>query len=425
MEIFNYPEKDLWDEIILRPAINTAPVEKAVKKIMQKVKENGDRALRRFTKEYDGVKIKKIRVSEKELIGAERDIDPLLKTAIDNAKKNIESFHALQKKEEKKIETMPGVVCWRRSVPIEKVGLYIPGGTAPLFSTVLMLGIPAQLAGCPEIVLCTPPDKSGNIHPAVLYAARICGITNIMKVGGVQAIAAMTYGTQTVPKVFKIFGPGNRYVTYAKQMAQMQSVAIDMPAGPSELLVLADDTAVPEFVAADLLSQAEHGKDSQVVLVTTSESLARKVLAETGKQLNKLKRKKIAKEALENSKLIILKYKKETIEFTNLYAPEHLIIAVSKPEETVRRITAAGSVFIGNYSPESAGDYASGTNHTLPTNGFAAMYGGISVDSFVKKITYQQLTKEGLKLISNTVITMAKAEGLDAHRKAVTIRLKN
>ena len=425
MEIFNYPEKDLWDEIILRPAINTAPVEKAVKKIMQKVKENGDRALRRFTKEYDGVKIKKIRVSEKELIGAERDIDPLLKTAIDNAKKNIESFHALQKKEEKKIETMPGVVCWRRSVPIEKVGLYIPGGTAPLFSTVLMLGIPAQLAGCPEIVLCTPPDKSGNIHPAVLYAARICGITNIMKVGGVQAIAAMTYGTQTVPKVFKIFGPGNRYVTYAKQMAQMQSVAIDMPAGPSELLVLADDTAVPEFVAADLLSQAEHGKDSQVVLVTTSESLARKVLAETGKQLNKLKRKKIAKEALENSKLIILKYKKETIEFTNLYAPEHLIIAVSKPEETVRRITAAGSVFIGNYSPESAGDYASGTNHTLPTNGFAAMYGGISIDSFVKKITYQQLTKEGLKLISNTVITMAKAEGLDAHRKAVTIRLKN
>ncbi|MCB0775333.1 MAG: histidinol dehydrogenase [Chitinophagaceae bacterium] len=425
MEIFNYPEKDLWDEIILRPAINTAPVEKAVKKIMQKVKENGDRALRRFTKEYDGVKIKKIRVSEKELIGAERNIDPLLKTAIDNAKKNIESFHALQKKEEKKIETMPGVVCWRRSVPIEKVGLYIPGGTAPLFSTVLMLGIPAQLAGCPEIVLCTPPDKSGNIHPAVLYAARICGITNIMKVGGVQAIAAMTYGTQTVPKVFKIFGPGNRYVTYAKQMAQMQSVAIDMPAGPSELLVLADDTAVPEFVAADLLSQAEHGKDSQVVLVTTSESLARKVLAETGKQLNKLKRKKIAKEALENSKLIILKYKKETIEFTNLYAPEHLIIAVSKPEETVRRITAAGSVFIGNYSPESAGDYASGTNHTLPTNGFAAMYGGISVDSFVKKITYQQLTKEGLKLISNTVITMAKAEGLDAHRKAVTIRLKN
>ncbi|HPG11647.1 MAG TPA: histidinol dehydrogenase, partial [Chitinophagaceae bacterium] len=272
MEIFNYPEKDLWDEIILRPAINTAPVEKAVKKIMQKVKENGDRALRRFTKEYDGVKIKKIRVSEKELIGAERNIDPLLKTAIDNAKKNIESFHALQKKEEKKIETMPGVVCWRRSVPIEKVGLYIPGGTAPLFSTVLMLGIPAQLAGCPEIVLCTPPDKSGNIHPAVLYAARICGITNIMKVGGVQAIAAMTYGTQTVPKVFKIFGPGNRYVTYAKQMAQMQSVAIDMPAGPSELLVLADDTAVPEFVAADLLSQAEHGKDSQVVLVTTSES---------------------------------------------------------------------------------------------------------------------------------------------------------
>lgn len=424
MEIFNYPDKELWEEIVLRPTINTAPVEKAVKKIMQKVKENGDRALRRFTKEYDGIKIKKIQVSEKEILYAEKNIDPALKEAIDQAKKNIETFHAAQKKDEKKIETIPGVVCWRRSVPIEKVGLYIPGGTAPLFSTVLMLGVPAQLAGCPELVLCTPPGKNGNIHPALLYAARICGINNIMKVGGVQAIAAMTYGTQTIPKVFKIFGPGNRYVTFAKQVAQMQNVAIDMPAGPSELLVLADDTAIPEFVAADLLSQAEHGKDSQVVLVTTSESLARKVLAETGKQLNKLKRKKIAKEALENSKLVILKYKKETIEFTNLYAPEHLIIAVSKPEETVKRITAAGSVFIGNYSPESAGDYASGTNHTLPTNGYAAMYGGVSVDSFVKKITYQQLTKEGLQLISNTITTMAKAEGLDAHRKAVTIRIK-
>lgn len=369
------------------------------------------------------MKIKKLEVSEREIKKAEKELDEGLKKAILSAKKNIEFFHSYQRDESKKIETSPGVFCWRRSVPIEKVGLYVPGGTAPLFSTVLMLGVPAQLAGCPEIVLCTPPDKSGKIHPAVLYAAKLCGIKTIIRAGGVQAIAAMTYGTESVPRVFKILGPGNRYVTYAKQLAQLWGVAIDMPAGPSELLILADDTAVPEYVAADLLSQAEHGKDSQVILVTTSESLARKVLKETGKQLDKIKRKKIAKEAFENSKLIILKYKRDAIEFTNLYAPEHLIIAVSKAEETVKRIKAAGSVFIGNYSPESAGDYATGTNHTLPTNGYAAMYSGLSVDSFVKKITYQELTKEGLEQISDIVMVMAKAEGLDAHRKAVSIRL--
>lgn len=423
MEIYNYPEKELWDEIVLRPFVNTTPLEKTVNKIMQKVKERGDKAVRRFTKEYDDVKIKKLEVSEREIKKAEKELDEGLKKAILSAKKNIEFFHSYQRDESKKIETSPGVFCWRRSVPIEKVGLYVPGGTAPLFSTVLMLGVPAQLAGCPEIVLCTPPDKSGKIHPAVLYAAKLCGIKTIIRAGGVQAIAAMTYGTESVPRVFKILGPGNRYVTYAKQLAQLWGVAIDMPAGPSELLILADDTAVPEYVAADLLSQAEHGKDSQVILVTTSESLARKVLKETGKQLDKIKRKKIAKEAFENSKLIILKYKRDAIEFTNLYAPEHLIIAVSKAEETVKRIKAAGSVFIGNYSPESAGDYATGTNHTLPTNGYAAMYSGLSVDSFVKKITYQELTKEGLEQISDIVMVMAKAEGLDAHRKAVSIRL--
>lgn len=424
MEVYSYPEKELWDEIVLRPVVSTSPVEKTVKKILQKVREKGDKAIRKFTKEFDGVTLKKLRVTEREFEKAEKLIDEDLKKAIETAAKNIELFHSAQIEKVKKIETVPGVVCWRQSIPIDKVGLYIPGGTAPLFSTVLMLAIPAKLAGCSEIVLCTPPSGNGTIHPAVLFAANFCGIKTIIKAGGVQAIAAMAYGTESVPRVLKIFGPGNRYVTYAKQLVQLEGVAIDMPAGPSELLVLADDTAEHQFVSADLLSQAEHGKDSQVILVTTSESLARRVLAETGKQLGKLKRKKIAKEALENSKLIILKYKKDAIEFTNFYAPEHLIVAVSNPYETVKRITAAGSVFIGNYSPESAGDYASGTNHTLPTNGFAAMFSGVSVDSFVKKITYQELTREGLQNIADTITTMAKAEGLDAHRKAVAIRLK-
>ena len=346
-----------------------------------------------------------------------------LRNAIQQAKQNIEIFHTAQQEEIKKIEPMPGVSCWRKSVAIEKVGLYIPGGSAPLFSTVLMLGVPAQIAGCREINLCTPPSKDGSIHPGILYAALLCGVHNIFKTGGAQAIAAMSYGTESVPKVFKIFGPGNQYVTCAKQLLQ-QTVALDMPAGPSEVLVIADETAVPEYVAADLLSQAEHGPDSQVILLTTSESTAEKVILETGEQLEKLPRKEIVIKALQNSKLILVKDLEEAIALSDLYAPEHLILSCSDAEKIAERITSAGSVFIGNYSPESAGDYASGTNHTLPTNGYAAMYSGVSLDSFVKKITYQQLSKEGLENIAATVIVMAAAETLEAHKKAIEIRLK-
>jgi histidinol dehydrogenase len=348
-----------------------------------------------------------------------------LKEAIQQAKSNIEKFHSAQKEEIKEIEIMPGITCRRRSVAIEKVGIYIPGGSAPLFSTVLMLAIPAQLAGCKEIVLCTPPLKDGSIHPAVLYAAKRCGVRKIFKAGGAQAIGAMAYGTESIPKVFKIFGPGNQFVTCAKQLVQNENVAIDMPAGPSELLIIADDTAVPEFVAADLLSQAEHGPDSQVVLVTVSEKLAEKVQLAIAEQINNLPRKEIADQALNNSKIILLETLEEAIEFSNLYAPEHLILACENADALSPQIVAAGSVFIGNYSPESAGDYASGTNHTLPTNGYAAMYSGVSVDSFVKKITYQKLSKAGLQQIGRTVELMAEAEGLKAHANAVSIRLKN
>ena len=319
---------------------------------------------------------------------------------------------------------MPGVICWRQSKGIEKVGLYIPGGSAPLFSTVLMLAVPAQIAGCKEIVLCTPPSKDGTINPAILYAAQLCGVTKIFKAGGVQAIGAMAYGTESVPKVFKIFGPGNQYVTLAKQIIQQQGVAIDMPAGPSEVLIIADETAIPEFVAADLLSQAEHGKDSQVILLTVSETLAEKVNNAITEQVRNLPRKQIAEKALLNSKTVICKTIDEAIELSDLYAPEHLILSCNNAEEVATKINTAGSVFIGNYSPESAGDYASGTNHTLPTNGYAAMHSGVSLDSFLKKITFQQLTKEGLQNIGNTVMTMAAAEGLDAHKNAVAIRLK-
>ena len=347
-----------------------------------------------------------------------------MKQAIQEAKLNIETFHASQKEAIKKIETMPGVICWRQAVGIEKVGLYIPGGSAPLFSTVLMLAVPAQIAGCKEIVLCTPPSKDGSINPAILYTAALCGIKNIFKAGGVQAIAAMAYGTESISRVFKLFGPGNQYVTLAKQIIQQQGVAIDMPAGPSELLVIADETAIPEYVAADLLSQAEHGPDSQVVLLTTNEAVAEKIIHAINNQLKELPRKEITELALQNSKAIIVKDMEEAITLSNLYAPEHLILAGSNAEDITDKIISAGSVFIGNYSPESAGDYASGTNHTLPTNGYAAMYSGVSIDSFVKKITYQQLTKEGLENISNTVMAMAAAEGLAAHKNAVAIRLK-
>jgi histidinol dehydrogenase len=423
--LIKYPEKKTWPLITKRPAFTNDTLEKRVNKILKKVCRGGDKAVRKFTKKFDGVKTKSLLVSQAEIDNAALLISTELKTAINQAKKNIESFHFSQKEEVKKIETMPGITCWRQSKGIEKVGLYIPGGTAPLFSTVLMLAIPSTIAGCKEIVLCTPPAKDGSVHPAILYAANLCGVTKIFKTGGVQAIAAMAYGTESISKVFKIFGPGNQYVTCAKQLIQKEGIAIDMPAGPSEVLVIADETAVPEFVAADLLSQAEHGGDSQVILLTTSELIAEKVQDCITEQLNLLPRKTIATRALENSKIILLHSLEEAVELSNYYAPEHLILSCNKPEVLIEKITAAGSVFMGNYSPESVGDYASGTNHTLPTNGYAAAYSGVSLDSFIKKITYQQLTKEGLQNIGNTVMTMADAEGLDAHKNAVAVRLKN
>lgn len=423
INVIKYPERKDWQEIVKRPVIENASLEKTVKKILEKVKAKGDKAVRKYTKEFDGVKLKKITSSEKEISVAEKLLSAELKEAIKQAKSNIEKFHRSQLEEINIIETMPGIKCWRKSVGIEKVGIYIPGGTAPLFSTVLMLAIPASIAGCKEIILCSPPSKDGSINPAILFAADLCGITKIFKAGGVQAIGAMAFGTESIPRVFKVFGPGNQYVTCAKQLIQQQGTAIDMPAGPSEVLIIADETAVPEFVAADLLSQAEHGADSQVVLLTTSETIAKKVQDHIKEQLRELPRKEIAEKALGNSKIILLKSLDEAIELSNLYAPEHLILSCSNAEDLISKIISAGSVFIGNYSPESVGDYASGTNHTLPTNGYAAMYSGVSVDSFVKKITFQQLSKEGLENIGNTVIQMAAAEGLDAHKNAVAVRL--
>ncbi|HEU5166990.1 MAG TPA: histidinol dehydrogenase [Chitinophagaceae bacterium] len=424
INVTKYPTKEDWQEIVKRPAFENVALEKAVKKILEKVKDKGDKALRKYTKEFDGVKLKKLTVSEKEIKAAANLLSQQLKDAIQQAKSNIEKFHNSQSEEIKVIETMPGINCWRRSVSIEKVGIYIPGGSAPLFSTVLMLAIPAIIAGCKEIILCTPPSKDGSINPAILYTANLCGVRKIFKVGGVQAIAAMAYGTETIPKTFKIFGPGNQYVTAAKQLIQKEGVAIDMPAGPSEVLVIADETAIPEYVAADLLSQAEHGADSQVILLTTSGTIVEKVQQCIKKQLKELFRKEIAEKALANSKIVLLNSIDDAIDLSNLYAPEHLILSCENSEELTAKIISAGSVFIGNYSPESVGDYASGTNHTLPTNGYAAMYSGISVDSFVKKITFQQLTEEGLENISKTVMEMASAEGLDAHKNAVAIRLK-
>ena len=424
MKQYEYPDKKEWAEIVERPIADYSSLEKKVKKMMLNVKNKGDKAVFKYCKKFDGVKLKSLAVTQKEVDKAILSVPLELKTAILQAKINIELFHNSQKTEVKKIETMPGVTCWRQSKGIEKVGLYIPGGTAPLFSTVLMLAIPAQIAECKEIILCTPPDKKGKINPAILFAAQLCGITKVYKVGGVQAIASMTFGTESIPKVFKIFGPGNQYVTMGKQMAQQYGVAIDMPAGPSEVLVIADETADPEFVAADLLSQAEHGPDSQVILITTDEKLSKQVNKAITSQLQLLPRKVVAERSLKNSKLVIINNIEEAIELSDLYAPEHLIIICKNANEVAQQVSTAGSVFIGNYSPESAGDYGSGTNHTLPTNGYAAMYSGVSLDSFVKKITYQELTKEGLENIGQTVMTMAAAEGLDAHKNAISIRLK-
>ncbi|MDF2158060.1 histidinol dehydrogenase [Algoriphagus sp. CAU 1675] len=423
MKILINPGKETWKKELARPVFKTKQINKIVKPILRKVKRNGDKALFKFAHEYDHVDLESLLVSAEEIKAAADSISNELKVAIFQAKENIELFHAAQASPELIEEVMPGVVCRRKSVAIQRVGLYIPGGTAPLFSTVLMLGIPAKLAGCNEVVLCTPPNSKGEIHPAILFTANLVGIQKIVKAGGAQAIAAMTFGTESVPQVDKIFGPGNQYVTAAKQMATKFGVAIDMPAGPSEVLVYADETAIPAFVASDLLSQAEHGIDSQVVLVTSTEKIAKKVLKEVEAQLEKLPRKEIAKKALENSRAVVMEDQTKALKLINYYAPEHLIISVENEDEVVDSIYNAGSVFIGNFTPESAGDYASGTNHTLPTYGYARNYSGVSLDSFLKKITYQKISKEGLKNLGPTVEIMAANELLEAHKNAVSIRL--
>ncbi|NML57221.1 histidinol dehydrogenase [Chryseobacterium cheonjiense] len=424
MKVNRYPQKETWSGFVKRPAIKREKLAEIVAAIFDEVKKKGDQALINFAEKFDSAELKDIKVSEKEVETAENLISEELKTAIQEAKLNITKFHASQIPDIEKIETTSGVVCWRENRAIEKVGIYIPGGTAPLFSTVLMLAIPAQLAGCEEIILCTPPDKNGNVNPAILYTAKLCGVTKIFKTGGAQAIAAMTFGTESIPNVYKIFGPGNQYVVAAKEFAQNYNVAIDMPAGPSEVLVIADENAVPEFCAADLLSQAEHGSDSQVIFLATDENIFNQAILETQKQLEALPRNEMAAESLKNSHFILMNSINEALEFSNLYAPEHLILAVNNFEKYIPQIRNAGSVFLGNYSCESAGDYASGTNHTLPTNGFAKNYSGVSLDSFVKKVTFQNLSEKGLKNLEKTIEVMAEAEGLFAHKNAVSIRLK-
>lgn len=422
--VFN-PAKNTWSKLLERPTMDLASIEGLVKPVMEAVKSRGDEALLEYTEKFDGVQLTDLRVSADEVRSAADQVDDALKAAIAIAKKNIETFHGAQKDEFIKVETMPGVSCYRKSVGIDKVGLYIPGGTAPLFSTVLMLAVPAKIAGCRELVLCTPPDNDGNVHPAILYTAQLVGIDKVFKVGGAQAVAAMTFGTETVSQVYKIFGPGNQYVTAAKQLAMKYGVAIDMPAGPSEVAVYADESAVAAFVAADLLSQAEHGVDSQVVLVATSQVIVESVNEELSLQLKDLPRADMAIKALDNSIAIVIEDQAIAIDLLNEYGAEHLIVAVSEPWEVADQIVNAGSIFLGNYTPESAGDYASGTNHTLPTNGYAKMYSGVSLDSFVKKITYQEITPEGLKNLGPVVEKMAEAEQLQAHKNAVTLRLKS
>lgn len=424
MQSYIFPDREQWPSILERPSLDNSQLETTVSQVLQRIKKEGDQALKHYTQQFDGVDLDNFLVSEAEMEAAAASLSQDLKEAIQTAKTNIEHFHAQQKAVVEVVETMPGVQCWRKSVGIEKVGLYIPGGTAPLFSTVLMLGIPAKLAGCKEIVLCSPPRTAGNIHPAVIYAAQLVGVTKIFKIGGVQAIGAMAYGTESVPQVYKIFGPGNQYVTAAKQLVNKEGLPIDMPAGPSEVLVCADESANPDFVAADLLSQAEHGTDSQVVLVAFAEESIQAVKEALEKQVKELPRQEIAEGALANSSAVVLHDRKEALDFINAYAPEHLILALNDAEEMGEDIINAGSVFLGNYTPESVGDYASGTNHTLPTNGFARSYSGVSLDSFVKKITFQKLSREGLRLLGPAVETMAEAEELIAHKNAVSIRLK-
>lgn len=425
MKIIVNPLQEALPELLQRPVMDHAALQTVVQGVLDAVRIGGDKAVASYTKQFDGVILDTAMVTEAAINEAALSLEPALKEAIQLAAKNIRCFHEAQVNAPVAIETMPGVRCWRKAVGIDKVGLYIPGGSAPLFSTVLMLGIPAVIAGCKEIILCTPPSKDGSVHPAILYAASVVGITRIYKIGGVQAIAAMAYGTETMPQVCKIFGPGNQYVTAAKQLVQQNGVAIDMPAGPSEVCVLADETCNPDFVASDLLSQAEHGPDSQVLLVSTSSKVVDEINEALTAQLAVLPRKDIAQQALENSKAIVVDSMEQAIFIVNSYAAEHLIIACKNDETIGEQITNAGSVFLGNYSPESVGDYASGTNHTLPTSGYARAYSGVSVDSFVKKITYQKLTPAGLQAIGASVETMAAAEGLEAHKNAITIRLQS
>ncbi|NRT14736.1 histidinol dehydrogenase [Flavobacterium sp. 28A] len=421
-KIYN-PQPDTWSAILERPTKTVDDIEQTVKEIFKEVQKSGDVAVAKYTSIFDGVTIDNLEVSKQEIENAVAAVPSELKEAIQLAKSNIEKFHAAQKTAKVEVETVEGVQCWQEKRPIQKIGLYIPGGTAPLFSTVLMLAVPANIAGCKEIVLCSPPDKKGNINPAILYAANLCGVTKILKVGGIQAIAAMTFGTETIPKVYKIFGPGNQFVTVAKQLATQFGVAIDMPAGPSELLVVADDAAVPAFVASDLLSQAEHGADSQVILVSTSKKLIDAVEDEIQVQLEQLPRKAIAEKAIANSKLIFVENDTIALDLINEYGPEHFIVCTANDEFYINGIENAGSVFIGNYTPESAGDYASGTNHTLPTNGYAKNYSGVNLDSFTKSMTFQKISEKGIQNIGKAIEVMAEAEGLQAHKNAVTLRL--
>ena len=423
MQVIKYPERETWSSLLTRPTFDTTSLFDTVQKILDEIRMRGDAAVKEYTEKFDKVQLEILEVTKEEMAEADNLVSVNLKQAIEMARRNIWKFHSEQQRDYPEIQTSPGVYCWQKAIAIEKVGLYVPGGTAPLFSTVLMLGIPAQIAECKEVILCTPPNKEGKIHPAVLYAAKVAGIHRIFKIGGTQAIAAMAYGTETVPKVYKIFGPGNQYVTAAKQLVSLRDVAIDMPAGPSEVEIIADDSANPIFLAADLLSQAEHGVDSQSILITVSEKLVEPVLEQLELQLEQLPRKEFARKALENSKIIVVKTLDEAVAMTNEYAPEHLIICTRYYLGVAANIVNAGSVFLGNYTPESAGDYASGTNHTLPTNGHAKAYSGVNLDSFIRKVTFQQITEVGLTNLSNAIILMAENEELVAHSNAVKVRI--
>ena len=425
MKIIEYPKREQWSEITARPHLDHSQLQQTVSSVLSDVRQRGDEAVLDYEERFDHVRLQQLAVSEAEMDEAEGLVSDELKEAIRLAHHNIYQFHEAQRFNEVRVETQPGVECWQKSVPIEKVGLYIPGGTAPLFSTVLMLATPAKIAGCKEIVLCTPPDRLGRVNPAILVAARVAGVSRIYKIGGVQAIGAMAYGTESVPKVYKIFGPGNQYVMAAKQQVSLHDVAIDMPAGPSEVCVIADEMANAEFVAADLLSQAEHGVDSQVVLITTSSKLIDEVQQEVDRQLEQLPRKEMAQRALENSLIILVRDKKEAIDLSNAYAPEHLVIQTEDYEQLAEHVINAGSVFLGSYACESAGDYASGTNHTLPTHGYATTYSGVNLDSYCRKVTFQHLTDEGIRSIGRAVELMAEAEQLDAHKNAMTVRIKS